>query len=188
MRYRRFGSTDLTTSEVGFGCARIGGVFQGTGRTEIVALLRRAFEAGITFFDTADMYTPRRKRATGRRNILSQSRQRCHRDQIWVPVAKAKAADSPLKPLMKPLVARLGLRPQHLHASLRGTVSQQDFSSNYIIAAVEESLRRLRTDYIDVYQFTIHLSRSWRRATSSNLSSGSATGQDSLLGRRLPAG
>src|SRR3981081_764786 len=57
MQYRRFGNTELTTSEVGFGCARIGGVFHRTGPKEVVALLRRAFDEGITFFDTADMYT-----------------------------------------------------------------------------------------------------------------------------------
>jgi aryl-alcohol dehydrogenase-like predicted oxidoreductase len=39
-----------------------------------------------------------------------------------------------------------------VHAGVRGTVSQQDFSPAYIERAVEASLRRLKTDYIDLYQ------------------------------------
>src|SRR5256885_7670522 len=57
MRTRLFGKTDLTVSEVGFGCAGIGAIFQGSSRNESLALLHRALDEGITFFDTADMYT-----------------------------------------------------------------------------------------------------------------------------------
>src|SRR5690348_14925975 len=57
MRYRPLGRTGLTTSELGFGCARLGGVFQGSSSTELVRLLRRANDEGITLYDTADMYT-----------------------------------------------------------------------------------------------------------------------------------
>src|SRR5438067_1050919 len=57
-----------------------------------------------------------------------------------------------VKPFLKPLVGRLGLKSQHIHAGLRGAVSEQDFSAAYITSAVEASLRRLKTDYIDVYQ------------------------------------
>jgi aryl-alcohol dehydrogenase-like predicted oxidoreductase len=53
---------------------------------------------------------------------------------------------------MKPLVTRLRLKPHQVHASLRGTVSEQDFSPTYIVRAAEASLRRLKTDYIDLYQ------------------------------------
>jgi aryl-alcohol dehydrogenase-like predicted oxidoreductase len=49
-------------------------------------------------------------------------------------------------------VARLGLTGRHVPSALRGSVSRQDFSPSYIASAIEASLRRLRTDYIDVYQ------------------------------------
>ena len=56
MRLRAFGNTPLQVSELGLGCARIGGVFQGD-TLSFVRLLAVARDAGITFFDTADMYS-----------------------------------------------------------------------------------------------------------------------------------
>jgi aryl-alcohol dehydrogenase-like predicted oxidoreductase len=152
MQYRRFGNTALTTSEVGFGCARIGGVFQDSSRTEIVALLRRALGEGITFFDTADMY------AQGESERLVGEAFRNDRDRVVIAtkfgyrLPAQKQLINQVKPLLKPLIARLGLKSQQIHSGLRGTVSQQDFSSTYITRAVEASLRRLKSDYIDVYQ------------------------------------
>jgi aryl-alcohol dehydrogenase-like predicted oxidoreductase len=152
MQYRRFGSTELTTSEVGFGCARIGGVFQHSSRTEILALLRDTFEHGVTFFDTADMYTQ------GESERLVGEAFRRQRDRVVIAtkfgyrLPAQKQLINRVKPLLKPLIARLGLKSRQIHASLRGPVSQQDFSPGYIIKAVEASLGRLHTDYIDVYQ------------------------------------
>lgn len=65
MEYRAFGNTDLTVSVVGFGAWAIGGSAM-AGTTPIGwgaaddatsrAALRAAYEAGITFYDTADFY------------------------------------------------------------------------------------------------------------------------------------
>src|SRR5258708_2564756 len=51
-----FGKTDLRASEIGFGCARIGGIFQHDSGG-FVSLLSAARDVGINFFDTADMYS-----------------------------------------------------------------------------------------------------------------------------------
>src|SRR5437660_6576398 len=62
MRYRRLGSTGLQVSEIGFGAWGIGGVANGavgygpTDDEQSRAALRRAFELGVTFYDTADIY------------------------------------------------------------------------------------------------------------------------------------
>lgn len=65
MRYRKFGKTDLITSEIGFGAWAIGGnaVVDGTAigwgfadDNHSVASVRKALDAGINFFDTADFY------------------------------------------------------------------------------------------------------------------------------------
>ena len=56
MEMRAFGDTDLKVSKLGFGCARIGGVFQGDTHS-FVRLLAVARDGGINFFDTADMYS-----------------------------------------------------------------------------------------------------------------------------------
>ncbi len=53
---RVFGSTDLIVSEFGLGCARIGGIFQ-RDPAGFLDLLSGARDAGINFFDTADMYS-----------------------------------------------------------------------------------------------------------------------------------
>ena len=63
MEYRRLGSTGLRISRLGLGCGNFGGVgsapaFYGQGESEpdAFALMDRAWEAGINFFDTADAY------------------------------------------------------------------------------------------------------------------------------------
>lgn len=62
MNYRTLGRTGLVVSEVGFGAWGIGGAHRGAvgyGRTDdndSMQALRRAFDRGITFFDTADLY------------------------------------------------------------------------------------------------------------------------------------
>ena len=65
MKYRKFGTTDITASEIGFGAWAIGGnaVVGGTpigwGPADdptSVAALRKALNVGINFFDTADFY------------------------------------------------------------------------------------------------------------------------------------
>src|SRR5260370_3491910 len=103
MQYRRFGTTALTTSAVGFGCARIGGVFQDSSRTEIVALLRRALGEGITFFDTADMY------AQGESERLVGEAFRNDRDRVVIAskfgyrLPAQKQLINQVKPLLQPL-------------------------------------------------------------------------------------
>src|SRR5579864_739315 len=63
MEYRRLGSTGLKVSRLGLGCGNFGGIgsapaFFGMGESEsqAVALMDRAFDAGINFFDTANAY------------------------------------------------------------------------------------------------------------------------------------
>ena len=56
MRYRLFGKTGWRVSEIGFGGARIGGLLaQDGGRAISLQTLEAARDAGINFFDTADM-------------------------------------------------------------------------------------------------------------------------------------
>ena len=56
-----------------------------------------------------------------------------------------------IKPLAKPIVRAIGLRRHAVPAVLAGRISQ-DFSPAYLRKAVEASLRRLQSDYIDLYQ------------------------------------
>jgi aryl-alcohol dehydrogenase-like predicted oxidoreductase len=151
VRYRRFGSTELTVSEIGFGCARLGGIFQGASRADMVRTLHRAFDHGITFFDTADMY------CQGESEMLLGEALRGHRDRVVI-ASKAgyclpaqRRLIARIKPLLRPVIQRVGLRREHLPSGLRGSLSQ-DFSARYLQEAVERSLKRLKTDYLDLYQ------------------------------------
>src|SRR4051812_4756095 len=56
MKSRRLGKTGLDVSEVGFGAWAIGGSWGQTDDEESLATLHAAVDAGVTFFDTADVY------------------------------------------------------------------------------------------------------------------------------------
>jgi len=151
MLYKPFGATGLTVSEVGFGCARIGGFFSGQRAADLVSLLREAFDQGLTFYDTADMYA----QGESEKLIGQAFPKDRHRVIIASKVGYCLSAQRTLaarvKPLLKPLARRLGISRPRMPAGWGGAISQ-DFSTEYILTAVDASLRRLRTDYLDLYQ------------------------------------
>ena len=124
MKYRPLGVTDILVSEIGFGGWGIGGVRDGAlsygpvDDAESLAALRRAFERGVTFFDTAGLY------GYG------------HSEQI---IGRAFRRDR-----ARVVIASKG--------GLLNAAGDQDFSAAHLRQSVEASLRRLQTDYIDVYQ------------------------------------
>jgi aryl-alcohol dehydrogenase-like predicted oxidoreductase len=152
VRYRQFGKTGWRVSEIGFGGARIGGLLaQDGGRATSLKTLEAACDAGINFFDTADMYSQ------GESEILVGKAFRDKRDRVFIAtkggysLPRQKRLIQFIKPFAKPIVRALGLRRSAVPASLSGTVSQ-DFSPGYLREAVEASLRRLQSDHIDLYQ------------------------------------
>jgi aryl-alcohol dehydrogenase-like predicted oxidoreductase len=113
MRLRHIGS--LEVSIVGLGCNNFGGRLDAAGSTEVV---HAALDAGITFFDTADVYGGTKSevflgRALGPR-----------RDDVVVATKFGMALDA----------ERRGARP------------------DYVQRALEDSLGRLGTDHVDLYQ------------------------------------
>jgi aryl-alcohol dehydrogenase-like predicted oxidoreductase len=155
MDYVRLGSAGMKVSRLCLGAMTYGDpawrpwiLSEETSRP----FIKRAIEHGITFFDTADMYTQ------GESERLVGEAFRGQRERVVIatkfgyvmPAQKQLVAR--VKPLLKPFVTRMRLRSRQVHGRLRGTVSQQDFSGAYIERAVEASLRRLKSDYIDVYQ------------------------------------
>jgi aryl-alcohol dehydrogenase-like predicted oxidoreductase len=152
LKHNPFGKTGLTVSELGFGCARLGGLMAaGASRREPLDVLLRAYEQGITFFDTADMYTQGESETLVGRAFAGK------RDRVVIaskggyclPAQRKLAAR--IKPLIKPLVRALGIKRQSLPSGVSGSLSQ-DFSPAYLTGAIEASLRRLNTDHLDIYQ------------------------------------
>ena len=152
MRYRQFGDTGWRVSEIGFGGARIGGLLaQDGGRATSLRTLEVARDAGINFYDTADMYSQ------GESEILIGKAFRSKRDKVFIAskggycLPGRKKFIQIIKPFVKPIARAIGLRRASIPAILSGTLSQ-DFSPDYLRGAAEASLRRLQSDYIDLYQ------------------------------------
>ncbi len=118
METRKLGTSDLNVSVVGLGCNNFGGRL---GLSQTKAVVHAAFDAGITFFDTADIYGRRGGSEPQLGQILGGERQRIV------------------------LASKFGMK-----MSDDGT--QQGASPAYLRRAVEGSLKRLRTDYLDLYQ------------------------------------
>lgn len=59
MQKRKLGKSNLEVSAIGFGCMGLSyGYGPATGKEQAIALIRSAFELGVTFFDTAEVYGP----------------------------------------------------------------------------------------------------------------------------------
>lgn len=122
MRYRRLGRTEMMVSEVGFGTSPIGGMIWGSvNEDESIVALRRAYELGINFFDTADVY------GHGRSEEL---------------LAEAFASVRPN--IVITTKGGLDFRMRSGHA-------RPNFDPGYLRDALDASLARLQTDYVDVY-------------------------------------
>jgi aryl-alcohol dehydrogenase-like predicted oxidoreductase len=128
MKYRKFGNTELTVSEIGFGSwaiggdAMVGGTAIGWGKADDItskAAIHAALDAGINFFDTADIY------GLG------------HSESLLGEVLTGNQ--------------------QAIIATKVGNVARNnqfttDYTKSYIIQACEASLKRLRRETIDYYQ------------------------------------
>jgi len=133
MKYRLLGSTGLKISELCLGTMTFGENFYGIAvvdQASANAMVARALEAGINFFDTADVYSYGQSET-----VLGQSLKDCGVARESVIVATK-------------------VRSAMTEAATAGTgdVNNVGLSRQHIIAGVENSLRRLKTDYIDLYQ------------------------------------
>jgi aryl-alcohol dehydrogenase-like predicted oxidoreductase len=124
MEKRRIGRSDLTVPPLCFG----GNVFGWTAdEATSFALLDALLDAGVTFIDTADVYSawaPGNKGGESEAIIGKWMKSRGNRDRVVIAT----------KVGMEMGPGKTGLSPA------------------YIRAAVEDSLRRLQTDHIDLYQ------------------------------------
>ena len=134
MRRKRLGASGLLVSVLGMGTMTLGSQVD-----EALAfrMLDRAFDAGINFFDTAEMYSsPSSAETYGRsEEILGRWAQTKNRDAVLIATKLCGAADWPASAQM---------------AHIRGRTYVLD--RHHVEAAVEGSLRRLGVDYIDLYQ------------------------------------
>jgi aryl-alcohol dehydrogenase-like predicted oxidoreductase len=141
------GRLDITQQRLGLGCARLGSVL-GRDQAEASRLVHAAFEKGIRFFDTANIYGQgeserilgsalrgRRKRVT----IVTKAGQYF---PTWMGLAR------PFKRFLGPLI-RQSDSGRFVVSRIREAALPQDFSDRFLRSSVEASLRRLNTNYVD---------------------------------------
>jgi len=151
MNYRSFGKTDLNVSELGLGCQSLGGGLYYRDDRESIRTLHQAFDFGVNFYDTSDHYSQ------GASEILIGRAFKGKRDKVVI-ATKAGTRYSRLGDLalrMRPLLRPMSrfFRPMKISLHLmRASQKHSDFSAEYLTNAVHRSLKRLRTDYLDIFQ------------------------------------
>ena len=129
MRYRTYPNSSVTVSEVGFGLWTTATDWWGKkSEDEAIALLHEAFDLGVTLFDAADVY------GNGRSEEQLAAAFGNRRDKVVY-------------------ATKFGYDFYNNPDKKRGERElPQDISSRFVRFALEESLRRLKTDCIDIYQ------------------------------------
>ncbi|WP_394232853.1 aldo/keto reductase [Niallia oryzisoli] len=117
MQKRRLGKSDLFVSTLGLGCMSLG-----TEPNKAETIIRAAFEEGINYFDTADLYD------FGENEKIIGTSLKSVREQVVI-------------------ATKVG---NHWNEAKDGW--RWDPSKEYIKEAVKKSLTRLNTEYIDLYQ------------------------------------
>jgi aryl-alcohol dehydrogenase (NADP+) len=125
MEYVRLGNTGLKVSRLCLGCMTYGSPNWRPwvlGEADSRPFIRRALEQGITFFDTADVYS-----LGGSEEVLGRAlKELARRDAVVI----ATKVNSPM-----------GDGP-----------NERGLSRKHILDSIDASLRRLQTDYVDLYQ------------------------------------
>lgn len=127
MRYRQFGTTGWAVSEIGFGAWQIGGDWGDIGDGDSVATLLQAFERGINFVDTAQMYGNGRSET-----VVGEALRHWRHGRIYVATK--------VQPTVWP-------SPDDDRPQMRGR-----YPAWHLREAVETSLRRLGVECIDLLQ------------------------------------
>jgi aryl-alcohol dehydrogenase-like predicted oxidoreductase len=128
MQYREIRGTGIEVSTIGFGVWTVGTTWWGIrDRGTGIDLLRRAFDRGVTFYDTADTYDH------GNAETILHEALGEHRNEIVI-------------------ATKFGYDIYNYPESQGQQERPHDWSPGYLRKALEGSLKRLGTDRIDLYQ------------------------------------
>jgi aryl-alcohol dehydrogenase-like predicted oxidoreductase len=131
MQKRKLGKSNLEVSTIGLGCMGMTFAFPPfPEKKEMISLLRKVVEHGVTFFDTAEVYGP---------------------------YTNEELVGEALSPLRKEVIiaTKFGFKPAS-ESEANSRWSGRDGSPEHIKKVVEGSLKRLNTDFIDLlYQHRV---------------------------------
>jgi 1-deoxyxylulose-5-phosphate synthase len=127
MEYRKLGSTGLDVSKICLGCMSFGVPERGghpwsMNEDLAVPIIRQALDAGINFFDTANVYSE----GTSEEIVGKALAAHANRDEIVLATK--------------------------VHGAMRRGPNGSGLSRKAILSEIDNSLRRLGTDYVDLYQ------------------------------------
>jgi aryl-alcohol dehydrogenase-like predicted oxidoreductase len=124
MQKRKLGQSNLEVSAIGLGCMGMSfGYGPAADKEEMISLIRKAIELGVTFFDTAEVYGP---------------------------FTNEELVGEALAPFRKQVViaTKFGFKPASTGES---RWNELDSRPEHIKEVAEGSLKRLRTDVIDLF-------------------------------------
>ena len=124
METRKLGS--LEVSALGLGCMGMSAFYGATDEAESIATIQRALELGINLIDTAQLYGPLTNEQLVGRAING------HRDEYVIATKFARRMD--------------GATPGDMSST-----GPLDGSAEHVHSSIEGSLKRLGTDYVDLY-------------------------------------
>jgi aryl-alcohol dehydrogenase-like predicted oxidoreductase len=122
MKTRSLGRSGLTVSALGLGCMSMSEFYGPGDDAESIATIHRAIELGVTFFDTADVYGPFKNEELVGRAVKGK------REKLII-------------------ATKFGIVRDPADPKARGVNGKPEYIRN----SCESSLRRLGTDYIDLY-------------------------------------
>lgn len=136
MQKRKLGKSGLEVSAIGLGCMGLSfGYGPATEKQEAIAVIRAAVQRGVTFFDTAEVYGP---------------------------FTNEELVGEALAPFREQVViaTKFGFKPA---ADGSGRWSELDSRPEHIKEVAEASLKRLKTDVIDLfYQHRVPPTSRWK--------------------------
>jgi len=122
VRFKKFGKTDMNVSVVGFGAWELGGNWGPIDRENAIKILNLAYENGVNFFDTAPAYG------------LGKS------EESVGEFLKGKKRESLY------IATKCGLEWDQ-----KGRI-RNNLKKERVLKEIDDSLKRLKTDYVDLYQ------------------------------------